>query len=130
MKLNFKSIFLLNRCKTGDRPPDNAVQGGFDGGPSYHARGEVRGKIIPGKAGVKEASDVFYLKGACIPYGSREHRIHDFQVLVMADKIERVEFDCDRGKRIRLRIQRFLLFRNFTTIAACHSQRSSLTARQ
>ena len=42
--------------------------------------------------------DDFYLKGACIPYGSREHRIHDFEVLVMADKIERVEFHCDRGK--------------------------------
>lgn len=98
--MNFKSIFLPNRCKTGDRPLDNAVQGGFDGGPSYHARGEVRGKIIPGKAGVKEASNVFYLKGACIPYGSREHRIHEFQVLVMADKIERVEFDCDRGKLV------------------------------
>ena len=98
--MNFRSIFVPNRCKTGDRPPDNAVQGGLGGGPSYHARGEVKGKIIPGKACVQGTWDDFYLKGACIPYGSREHRIHDFQVLVMADKIERVEFHCERGKLV------------------------------
>lgn len=92
------SALTYERYKTGDRPPDNAVQGGFDEGPSYHARGEVKDKLIPGKAGVQGTSDDFYLKGACIPYGSREHRIHDFQVLVMADKIDRVEFHCDRGK--------------------------------
>jgi len=92
------SALTYERCKTGDRPPENAVQGGLDGGPSYHARGEVRGKLIPGKADVQGTRDDFYLKGACIPYGLREHRIHDFQVLVMADKIDRVEFHCDRGK--------------------------------
>ncbi|XP_015754265.1 PREDICTED: natterin-4-like [Acropora digitifera] len=92
------SALTYERCKTGDRPPDNAVQGGFNGGPTYHARGEVGGKIIPGKADVEVARDDFYLKGAYIPYGSSEHRIHDFQVLVMADKIEHVEFHCDRGK--------------------------------
>ena len=96
--MNVKSAFLPNRCKTGDRPPDNAVQGGFDEGPSYHARGVVKGKLIPGKAGVQEKGGDFYLKGACFPYGSREHRIHDYEVLVMTDKIDRVEFHCDRGK--------------------------------
>ena len=36
--------------------------------------------------------------GACIPYGSREHRIHDFEVLVKADTISSIEFHLDRGK--------------------------------
>lgn len=98
--MNVTNTFLTYRCKTGDLPPENAVQGGFDGGPSYHARGEVKGKLIPGKVGVQGTWDEFYLKGACIPYGSREHRINDFQVLVKADKIDRVEFHCDRGKLV------------------------------
>ena len=43
-------------------------------------------------------SDEFYLKGACIPYGSRQHRIKKFEVLVKADKISHVEFHLDGGK--------------------------------
>ena len=27
------------KCKTGDKPPSNAVEAGFDDGPSYHAKG-------------------------------------------------------------------------------------------
>ncbi|XP_028417099.1 uncharacterized protein LOC114541356 [Dendronephthya gigantea] len=70
------------RCKTGDKPPKNAIEGGYDGGPSYHARGVVAGKMIPGKVGVDKEYDG-NLKGACIAYGGKEHRIHDYEVLVL-----------------------------------------------
>lgn len=86
------------RCKTGDPPPENAVQGGFDGGPSYHARGEVKGTLVPGKVGVQGTSDKFYLKGACIPFGSREHRIDNFEVLVRAKKVSHPKVHMDRGE--------------------------------
>jgi len=82
-------------CRTGDHPPKNAVQGGYDGGESYHARGTVSGKLIPGKVGISGGA----LKGACIAYGSKEHRIHYFEVLVIEpDKVVRVDFDVDNGK--------------------------------
>lgn len=82
-------------CSTGDHPPINAVQGGYDGGESYHARGTVSNKVIPGKVGVSGGA----LKGACIAYGSKEHRIHHFEVLVIEpDKVVRVDFDVDNGK--------------------------------
>lgn len=98
--VNITGPFLPGRCQTGDRPPKNAVQGGFDGGPSYHARGEVRGKLIPGKAGVEGTSTDFYLKGACFPYASREYRINNYEVLVEADYITHVDFHLDKGKML------------------------------
>lgn len=52
--------------------------------------------FIPGKVGVQGSP--YVLKGACIPYGSGEHRIHTFEVLVKVDKISRVVFHLDRGK--------------------------------
>ena len=82
------------RCSTGDLPPKDAVAGGYDGGNSYHASGIVNGKRIPGKVGVSGGK----LKGACIAYGSKEHRINEFDVLVIDDKIVGVDFDVDRGK--------------------------------
>ena len=72
-------------CITGDTPPNNAVEGGYDGGPSYHARGVVCGKTIPGKVGVSSESNNLRLVGACIPYGSKENRIHSFEVLTVDD---------------------------------------------
>jgi len=84
-------------CRTGDHPPKNAVPGGYDGGESYHARGTVNGKLIPGKVGVNTSGGT--LVGACIAYGNKEHRIHDFEVLVIdPDKIIHVDFDVDHGK--------------------------------
>ena len=80
------------RCKTGDKPPENAVQGGYDGGPSYHARGEIKGNLIPGKVGVTFTPYGMYLKGACIPYCLSEHRINNFEVLVKADTVSHFEF--------------------------------------
>lgn len=88
------------RCKTGDPPPKNAVKGGYDGGPSYHAKGVVDGKMIPGKVGVDKECDG-NLKGACIAYGGKEHRIHDFEVLVLNDdEIIRVEYKVDEAKML------------------------------
>ena len=74
-------------CKTGDTPPKNAVQGGYDDGPSYHARGEVCGKTIPGKVGVRSENNHRFV-GACIPYGSKRHRINSFEVLTVDDPSE------------------------------------------
>lgn len=85
------------KCKTGNRPPKNAVQGGYDGGPSYHARGIVDGKIVPGKVGVTREHDGNLL-GACIAYGGKEHRINNFEVLVIDDAISHVEFQVDESK--------------------------------
>lgn len=45
------------KCKTGDKPPNNAVDGGFDDGPSYHATGVVNNLTIPGKVGVRSEND-------------------------------------------------------------------------
>lgn len=88
------------RCKTGDKPPKNAIEGGYDGGPSYHAKGVVAGKMIPGKVGVDKEYDG-NLKGACIAYGGKEHRIHDFEVLVLNDdEIIRVEYKVDEAKML------------------------------
>ena len=92
-----KSFLLPGRCKAGDPLPDNAVQGGYEEGPSYHARGEVKCKLIPGKVGVKGDSSEL-LKRACIPHGSRERHIKNFEVLVKADKISHVEFHLDKGQ--------------------------------
>ena len=78
--LTFDGNTSYVKCKTGDMPPENAVQGGYDGGASYHARGSVDGKTIPGKVGTDKWGK---LKGACIPYGGKEHRIHTFEVLVI-----------------------------------------------
>ena len=72
------------KCKTGDEPPNNAVEGGFDDGPSYHARGVVNNLTVPGKVGVRSEND-HRLVGACIPYGSAEHRVHSFEVLTVDD---------------------------------------------
>ena len=71
-------------CKTGDKPPDNAVEGGYDDGPSYHARGVVDELTIPGKVGVESDGNRRFV-GACIPYGTEEHRIHSFEVLTVDD---------------------------------------------
>ena len=68
------------KCITGDKPPKNAVQAGYDDGPSYHARGVVNGLTIPGKVGVRSEKDL-HLVGACIPYGTKEHRVNSFEVL-------------------------------------------------
>lgn len=69
-------------CQTGDKLPDNAVEGGYDDGPYYYAKGEVEGLTIPGKVGVKSDGN---LDSACIPYGGKEHRIHSFEVLTVDD---------------------------------------------
>ena len=46
------------RCRTGDQPPEKAVIGGNDEGPSYHARAKIyNGKTIPGKVGVTRQKD-------------------------------------------------------------------------
>ena len=40
------------RCRTGDQPPEKAVIGGHDEGPSYHARAKIyNGKKFPEKSG-------------------------------------------------------------------------------
>ena len=97
--INTTETFLIRgRCKTGDPLPDNAVQGGFDDGPLYYARGEVKGKVIPGKVDVQGTSSEFCLNEASIPYGSHERRIKHFEVLVKVDKISHVEFHLDKGK--------------------------------
>jgi len=72
------------KCKTGGKPPSNAVEAGFDDGPSYHARGVVNNLTIPGKVGVRSVND-HRLVGACIPYGSAERRIRSFEVLTVDD---------------------------------------------
>ena len=71
-------------CMTGDSPPKNAVKGGYDNGPSYHARGLVNGLTIPGKVGVKSENNLRFV-GACIPYGSKENRVNSFEVLTVDD---------------------------------------------
>ena len=40
------------------------------------------------------------LKGACIPYDCKEHRIDDFEVLVIDDAISYVEFKVDKAKKL------------------------------
>ena len=78
------SMLSYVKCKTGDEPPSNAVKAGFDDGPSYHARGVVNDLTIPGKARVRSEND-HRLVGACIPYGSAEHRVDNFEVLTVDD---------------------------------------------
>ena len=88
------------RCRTGDQPPKKAVIGGHDEGPSYHARAKIpNGKTIPGKVGVTREKDGD-LKGACVPYGGKEYRINDFEVLVIDDTISHVEFQVDKAKML------------------------------
>ena len=77
-------MLSYKKCKTGDKPPINAVEAGFDDGPSYHARGVVNDLTIPGKVGVKSENDRRFV-GACIPYGTKEHRVHSFEVLTVDD---------------------------------------------
>ena len=71
-------------CTTGDKPPSNAVEAGFDGGPSNHARGLVEGLTVPGKVCVRSENDLRLVE-ACIPYGSEEHLVHSFEVLTVDD---------------------------------------------
>lgn len=85
------------KCKTGDKPPNNAVDGGFDDGPSYHATGVVNNLTIPGKVGVRSEND-HLLVGACIPYGSAEHRIHSFEVLTVDDPSALTYVRCVRTR--------------------------------
>ena len=88
------------RCRAGDKPPEKAVIGGHDEGPSYHAKAKIyNGQTIPGKVGVTREKDS-YLKGACVPYGGKEYRINDFEVLVIDDAISHVEFQVDKAKKL------------------------------
>lgn len=82
------------RCRTGDKPPSNAIQGGYHDGPFYHARGLVSGKTIPGVVGVRSEDD-HRLDRACIPYGLRNHRISSFEVLTVDDqsKVSYLRYD-------------------------------------
>ena len=74
-------------CMTGDALPKNAIKGGYDDGPSYHARALVSGKTIPGMVGVRSEENLRFV-GACIPYGSKRHRINTFEVLTVYDPSE------------------------------------------
>eukprot|EP00111_Clytia_hemisphaerica_P002027 TCONS_00005733-protein len=72
-KLNY------HEAKKGDKPPLNAIVGGYDGGNSYFAKGIVDDVTIPGKVGIDQNGKFV---GACIPYGGKEHRIDTFWVLL------------------------------------------------
>lgn len=80
-------------CKTGDNPPNNAVQAGYDNGPSYHARGVVNEFTIPGKVGVKSENSHRFVE-ARLPYGSKNHRISSFEVLTVDDPSELTYVRC------------------------------------
>ena len=90
-------------CKTGDKLPDNAVEGGNDDGPYYYAKGKVDGLTIPGKVGVKSNRN---LDSACIPYGTEEHRIDSFEVLTVDDPSTLSYVRCVRTRFLASRLFR------------------------
>lgn len=83
----------------GDKPPKNAIEGGYNSGPTYHAKGKADGLEFPGKVEMKSEKNETVLGSAYIPY-HKEHRVDKFQVLVIDDEISAVNFDIDDAKML------------------------------
>jgi hypothetical protein len=95
--LTSKSTVGHVKCNRGDVLPEGAIEAGFWGGRSFHVRAKYGDFNMPGRVNeVNYNSNV--LRKAYIPWKGDECAAEEFEVLVIEDLIESVEFDIDIGQ--------------------------------